>query len=67
MKIVLHNFKKEEIINWLLNKVVPTRINNPDQLRSHKRRAFKFSYCRINSQLQYKLGVDSFARFFTLE
>lgn len=67
MKIVLHNFEREEIIEWLQNKTQPTRLTTGRDIGAFRRRAKKFVYISNNGQLMYKLGLDNHLRFFTLE
>lgn len=60
MKINLHNFEREEIIDWFLTNNIPQRFNNRNLIRSFKKRVESFYYCQTTRQLKFKLGIDSF-------
>lgn len=71
MYLELHNFEKEEIIAYLLdNSVVPTRFATNNLKKAFRLRAkkFFFQHCPpLQPIFKFKLGLDRYVRFFTIE
>ncbi|KAG0438402.1 hypothetical protein DMUE_3111 [Dictyocoela muelleri] len=67
MKIDLHNFEKAEIIEWLLTKILPTRLDSRKSQSTFKRRANLFVYDSESLEFKYRRGAENFLLFFTLE
>ncbi|KAF9761693.1 hypothetical protein NGRA_2454 [Nosema granulosis] len=67
MRIILTNSERDEIILWLLCETIPGMIVSSNDLKSFKKRASRFFYCSVKSQLLYKGCPDVYLRFFILD
>ncbi|KAF9756202.1 hypothetical protein NGRA_3264 [Nosema granulosis] len=67
MRNILTNLERDEIILWLLCETIRARIESSNDLKPFKRRASRFFYCSLKSQLLYKGDPDVYLRFFILD